>query len=568
MNLCFCHKRNKEFFLIVLLVASAAIINIKYIFVDFGIDASFQTTMAYRLAIGDKLFCEMWEPYQTSAFLCAFFVKIYLAICGTTTGIVIYLQVIGVLIDVFVSVCLYRTVKYVSNNSKIALITAWLFLVISPKDVPIAEYTNMLVWFSTLSFCMIIFYWERANWIFLVLSAVFICGMVLAYPSAVIIFVLLLLYFLYKKDYKAAGIVSLVCVTLGMIFILWVFSICPPKELVNTIRNILSLESSHSETVYSKIIRYSKELFSIGVMNTIAYLVGIAAFFVTKEKRSEKQSLVLVAYSIYFIIILAISFYMAIAWEKYVRFDFFNYFIPIIVIGLLCARLLDAKEKEYYYMGLIFGIGDFISALLFTNLRLADTIPLSVLAMLISFVPMKKAFDGAQKNAFMKRIEKIILITFCLVVAFRSIYIIRPLNGNINTIFSVRGVAKRGPDRGIVSEYIGPYIQNETYLEWEQYINEGDAVFIIGGSLDNIGYLYKKVEISAPSTVPTPDYNETLLEYWKQNPEKYPDVIVASCWYGETNSILTDDSFIMKWIYEEFVPSKVIDGKYWRYYYR
>ena len=43
---------------------------------------------------------------------------------------------------------------------------------------------------------------------------------------------------------------------------------------------------------------------------------------------------------------------------------------------------------------------------------------------------------------------------------------------------------------GIVSEYMGPYMQNETMKEWDQYIEEGDVVYLIGGSLDTLAYLY------------------------------------------------------------------------------
>ena len=121
---------------------------------------------------------------------------------------------------------------------------------------------------------------------------------------------------------------------------------------------------------------------------------------------------------------------------------------------------------------------------------------------------------------------------------------------------------------GIISEYMGPYMQNETMKEWEQYIEEGDSVYLIGGSLDTLAYLYTDIEIAAPSLVPTPGYNESILTYWEMHPEKYPDVIVASCWYGTMNEELTQDSWIMRWIEEEYQPSHFVDGKYWRYYFR
>lgn len=77
-------------------------------------------------------------------------------------------------------------------------------------------------------------------------------------------------------------------------------------------------------------------------------------------------------------------------------------------------------------------------------------------------------------------------------------------------------------------------------------------MYLIGGSLDTLAYLYSDTVISAPSLVPTPGYNESILDYWEMNPDKYPDVIVASYWYGTMNEELGQDSWIMKWIEEEY----------------
>lgn len=81
-------NENEKIIRLIMLIIAVAL-SIKYIFVDFGIDAEFQIAMSYRLAKGDIMFKEMWEPYQMSAFLCAFFIKIYIWLFHTTTGIVL-----------------------------------------------------------------------------------------------------------------------------------------------------------------------------------------------------------------------------------------------------------------------------------------------------------------------------------------------------------------------------------------------------------------------------------------------------------------------------------------------
>lgn len=70
------NKHNdKSYLFYTLMIIAAVLINLKYIFIDFGIDAEFQISMSYRLVNGDVMFKEMWEPYQMSTFLCAVFIK-------------------------------------------------------------------------------------------------------------------------------------------------------------------------------------------------------------------------------------------------------------------------------------------------------------------------------------------------------------------------------------------------------------------------------------------------------------------------------------------------------------
>lgn len=81
-----------------------AVTNISY-------DGMYQISMSQRLLTGDKMFLEMWEPHQTSAFLSAALMWIYEKVFGTTTGIVLYLQICGIVIRGAVAVLLYKTFR-------------------------------------------------------------------------------------------------------------------------------------------------------------------------------------------------------------------------------------------------------------------------------------------------------------------------------------------------------------------------------------------------------------------------------------------------------------------------
>jgi hypothetical protein len=116
--------KNKEYkWLYFIMLLGAVLVNIKSVFADYNVDSEYAITMAYRMARGDRMLIEMWEPHQTSAFLCAFFIKIYLVLFNTTTGIILFLHLVGFALKCLVALVLYRTMKiYVTARRYISCV--------------------------------------------------------------------------------------------------------------------------------------------------------------------------------------------------------------------------------------------------------------------------------------------------------------------------------------------------------------------------------------------------------------------------------------------------------------
>lgn len=553
-----------------LLLLAAVALSIKYIFVDFGIDAEFQTVMSYRFSEGALLFKEMWEPYQMSAFLCAFFIKIYTALFHTTTGIVIYLQIIGVLLDGAVACLLYRIVNKYLDCRNAAFAMAWVFFLVSPKDVPLPEYANMQIWFSML-LCITMFLsykTQKKRWI--ILSALCLCGAVLSYPSCLLLFVGAILLLLYRGDNKGALLFGATCLVTGLLYLFPVFRQVSFSDFAVFLENMFSLETSHSEGLLEKCFSYLKDAACIAVVFCIAYGIayGIVRFLHNRNGEThEKEYGKALTDALFFGIVLLISLYTVVFWKEYVRYCYSLVFLAVILIGAHYRKKLSSDKFCFYLCGTVISLFQFVATLLLTNLVLMASIPYLLIAVLMAFLPISEELKTINITAPKRNPAIAVLICGVLFLLFRNAYIIRPMNGDVSTILNIGGIVKSGPAMGIISEYMGPYMQNESMKEWEQYIKDGDSVFLIGGSLDTLGYLYSDTVIAAPSLVPTPGYNESILKYWEMNPEKYPDVIVASCWYGTLHSDLSEDSWIMQWIEEEYQPASYVDGKYWRYYF-
>ena len=62
----------------------------KSVYVSADIDESYAFTMAVRIAGGERMFIDLWEPHQMSAFLYAPLVWIYKSIAGNLDGALVF----------------------------------------------------------------------------------------------------------------------------------------------------------------------------------------------------------------------------------------------------------------------------------------------------------------------------------------------------------------------------------------------------------------------------------------------------------------------------------------------
>ncbi len=553
----------------VLMIFIAICLSIKYIFIDLGIDAEYQVVMAYRLATGDVMFREMWEAHQTSAFVCAFFIKIFLLLFHTTTGIVLYLQLIGVLIDGAIAVLLYKVVNKYLHSTKVAFGMAWVFYIVSPKDVPIAEFANMQIWFCMLLCIMLFLYYETKRKRFLMLAALSLCLAVLSYPSCVILLVgvgFLLFRWGEKRDFF---IVIGICIITGLLYIAGILKTVSINELLFCVENMLAIEPTHTVGIMDKFVAYAKDATKIAVVFLLVYGISyVIAKWICRFKKWDKEIGKLLADALFYMLILVICLYTIIYWQAYIRFCYSLSFLAVILVGTHYVKKLSADKFYFYLCGTSISFLNFIATLILTDLEIVSSLPYLLIALTMAFLPIAEACKDIKGKEFVGTLMRIAVICGVVFLTFRNAYIIRPMNAHIQTIMEIGGIVKEGPAAGIISEYMGAYMQNESIKEWEQYIEEGSNIYLIGNSIDTLGYLYANTEIAAPSVMSTPGYNGSISKYWEINADKYPDVVIASCWFGNLDPGLEKNEWIMKWLEEDFRPQYYIDGKYWRYYFR
>lgn len=143
-----CRDKKKKYIVILLLVGSF-LAALKCIFVSLQMDEEYAVSMSYRLLLGDRLFAQIWDPHQTSAFLIEFLMWIYLKIFHTTTCSVIFIRTVGVLIQLAIAYYLYRMLCYLMEPEH-SFYLAVVYFNLLPKTYVMPEFSNMMAWGLTM----------------------------------------------------------------------------------------------------------------------------------------------------------------------------------------------------------------------------------------------------------------------------------------------------------------------------------------------------------------------------------------------------------------------------------
>lgn len=248
------------------------------------------------------------------------------------------------------------------------------------------------------------------------------------------------------------------------------------------------------------------------------------------------------------------------------RFTQITVYVLVILFGALCVKCCSGTEKRIYYTGLLLSIGSFFATLLLTNLDILSVVSYLILAVMVSFIPIGKwLMRNMDGNHILYKQGAIIL--FCMMILFHRGLIVKTMNSLASNILDLGGIIKAGPAMGIVTDYMGAYETKCNMEDWSRYTQPGDRLLAVADNVLNpMIYLYQDITISAPSVISTPTYDDFLLDYWEENPEREPNVIVVRCWYGDL--LVEEDNWVLKWMEHNGERYESVDGRYWRFYRR
>jgi len=569
-------ERAKKIVFKILLIGSI-LAAIKMIFQNYSLDEEYQVVMAFRNIKGDHLFVQMWEPHQTSAFLCYIFTKIFMLITGSTTGLVIFLRFCGSLIHLGIAVYGYKVLSRFLNKD-FSYLLALIFFNTIPKLIQLPEFGMMQVWFYMLMFLFLVAYHlgenpdKKGKKRYLFLMGIAMALEVLSYPTAIILFPFMLIAIgILSKDKKLRdmGIFAGTCAVSGLLYCLKIIQNISVHHLMRNLHNIYKSDATHG---------YGKKFQDIGLFHGLTTLTiyclaifsvaGLVYFLwnrlMKKENSTDRPRMVIGIGSIAIVISCLVQIWHWVVLNS----GYENLQIQIVVttiVGLVALKYVDSPYKKVVKILIIGSIVALISVLMVTDLALLRSIPHGFGGAFFGLTAIIMAMES-KSYPFKKRVAYLLLFAWCLTAIFGKGYTLRD-GGDYNNIFQSRGLLKHGPAIGTVSDYMGAYIYNSEYETWQKEIADGSNVLVVTYSYFSASttqYMFKDVNICNYSTIDPTIYDRNLLKYWREYPEKEPDTIVIDCWFG--NLLCKDDQWIMKYINKDFGYTQVYDGSYIRIY--
>lgn len=567
------------------MILASILATIKLIFVDYTLDEEYQIVMAYRNLSGDTLFGTMWEPHQTSAFACVLLMRLFQIITGGTTGVVLFLRVVTTGIQLGLAVWFARTLGRWLEKEYAFLFGCCYFNMV-PKVIQIPEFSNLQLWFWTVTVLALIraYDWPgdkaahagtgaaRTGW--LVLAGAGMAAEVLAYPSSLILFPFFL-YVIFRKAEKSKWVDALsfagTCVVCAGLWLAKIMTRVSWSEFVRNVRYILDFDLTHdvSPTAGYRVMTIGEGMLSLVWPLLAAGLLGGIMWLVchnihkTEENHRDKTDRAILAVCLIVAAELVQIFYWVILQKGYEEPQIC---LLMLYIGAAIVRRQADERGAVFKPAVRSGLLTILAVIYMSDLDAWYAIPHGMLGALCAGAVLVTALGNREQKSGRKWVYLLLFsLAFCSV--FGKGFTLRAGNTETNTVLGIRGLIQKGPATGIFTNYMQAYIMNCTYEDFERYVEQGENVLIVTNMVGTAGtspYLFRDSFVSHFSIVDPTSYDERLLTYWELYPEKYPDVIVVDCWYGQLME--ARDNWIMKYIEEDFGYTSVEDGRYVRFY--
>ena len=441
----------------------------------------------------------------------------------------IFLRIAGVVTQLIISILTFRTFRrFVSENA--AFVIAVFYYNIIPKNSAVPDFSNMLLWFSTLTFlCFLEFYMaeqkpdRHRSVFFLIAAGISTSLLVLSYPTCIVLVIPCCIgLFILSASGNSFKNFLWYTGTCGICALCWLTYFLSHMSFADFSYGLSQMlaDGSHDVTLLEKIKNYFALAIDVLPYFLVALALSVLLWGILKLILRK-------SYSLFFLLIITLcmeQFYIWYTLQKHPAYPGLLFFIfPMYgIYGYLKYRKSNISTKNTIYSALYWFVSIaswflLLAAILASNTPIYESLGYMATGMIVSLCYLEK--DQHSLSSF----RKLVLIFFLGVIFTRKGFLLYNIYGH-DTIFVTRQKAEEGPMAGIYGRYSDGYEYNIRGRLLAEYIPQGSNVLI--ASHKSIMYLQEDYVICNYSTISTPTIDERLFRYWALYPDKVPEYIV------------------------------------------
>ncbi len=485
-------------------------------------DETFYLATARRFYDGDLLFRDDWNSGQLFGLLMLPFYRAYVFFHGNNEGIILYVRILFVILEVFTSCFLFRVLLRYGQSFGAAFAASCCILVYARGNIITVSYYSL----GFLTFLLSILWWMEAedankNKVYLILSGISFAVSVICMPYMILVFVIFTgtaLFCRIRGDVEKSRTICwwfLGILLSAALFLVYFRGWIPWKNLFVYVSMVFQDPGLENVGLLGQL----KDLFSYIVFVFLKYMWFVYALtFITvflagrgyvKEKRIVK--------GIPWILLLEFliqSVYVRSYFEGGVITTFLLFILQLQIFCPKCR--IKRLEICFVLPGLLFGIAWIMGSNV--GERVINMSFLLVNLWAVCFL-WKFCQEYMGQSAYLMQIPAYILFAVLFFIRIFDVY-------RDGSIWELDYQISQGSMKGIYTEHHRGIAYEQTLHLIRSDTKQGDTVAVLGCNpwvyLDTAGScgLYSTWDISE---------GEELLEvYYEMNPEKIPNVLLIA----------------------------------------
>lgn len=285
-----------------------------------------------RFLQGDRWLIDLYDPRQFAALIGMPFFWFSAFVCPKNP--VLAFRVISILVSVFISRYLYKFIKQETKSKSISLLCVLCWLTITPKFIIALDHSHLFYIFSTLYIVHLYKAYKCSNKSEVYIVGAIFCGMVLCYPSMVVLFIPTAIILVLTCGWRSIIKYLSTCIVIASFFLIPCILSIGITGLKESIKMVLMDGTHDIGKSLSEKFFFEIDLWKAAGKYILIYIGAcIIDYFISKKRDSYYARLIALLFPFIRITILCVSGVKMYPFE-----EIFRYLVLLIILMIESVR--------------------------------------------------------------------------------------------------------------------------------------------------------------------------------------------------------------------------------------